>query len=110
MYTQKLAIIFDQAGVFAFDKFTLQNLATSPFIHHLWGETVVWGTVFILQTSDRLQYFTILQFKLHSFNIQDDRSMSGLLAKSIKKISSHLYGQPVLTFAVRDVVECLNEH
>ena len=39
---------------------------------------------FIIQTSDRLQYFTILQYKLHSFNIQDDRSMSGLLAKSIK--------------------------
>ena len=35
----------------------------------------------------------------------DDRSMSGLLAKSIKKFSSHLYGQPVLTFALRDVVE-----
>ena len=61
------------------------SLATSPFIHHLWGETVLRGTIFIIQTSDRLQYFTILQYKLHSFNIQDDRSMSRLLAKSIKK-------------------------
>ena len=32
-----------------------------PFIHHIWGETVLWGTVFIIQTSDRMQYFTILQ-------------------------------------------------
>ena len=56
------------------------------------------------------EYFTILQYKLHSFNILDDRSMRGLLAKQLKKIQNHLYGQPVLTFAARDVVECLNEH
>ena len=31
------------------------------------------------------QYFTILQYKLHSFNIQDDRSTRGLLAKPSKK-------------------------
>ena len=52
-----------------------------PFIHHIWGETVLWGTVFIIQTSDRMQHFTILQYKLHSFNIQDDRSMRGLLTR-----------------------------
>ena len=28
-----------------------------------------------------MQYFTSLQDKLHSFNIQDDRSTRGLLAK-----------------------------
>ena len=55
------------------------------FIHHIWGETVPWGAVFIIQTSDRMQYFTILQYKLHSFNIQDDRSTRGLLAKPLKK-------------------------
>ena len=55
------------------------------FIRHIWGETVLWGTVFIIQTSDRMQYFTILQYKLHSFNIQDDRSTRGLLAKPLKK-------------------------
>ena len=54
-----------------------------------------------------MQYFTILQ-KLHLFNIQDDRSTRGSLAKPLKKFQSHLYGQPVLIFAVRDVVECLN--
>ena len=57
------------------------------FIHHIWGETVPWGAVFIIQTSDRMQYFTILQYTLHSFNIQDDRSTRGLLEKPLKKIS-----------------------
>ena len=69
----------------------------------MWGETVLWGTVFIIQTSDRMQYFTILQYKLHSFNIQDDRSTRGLLAKPLKNFQNHLYSQPVLTFAVRAV-------
>ena len=55
-----------------------------PFVNHIWGETVLWGTVFIIQTSGRMQYFTILQYKLHSFNIQDDRSTPGLLAKPLK--------------------------
>ena len=56
-----------------------------------------------MQTSDRMEDFTILQFKLHSFNIKDDRSMRGLLAKPFKKIpKSPRYGQPVLRFAVRD--------
>ena len=48
-------------------------------------------------------YFTILQYKVYSFNIQDDRSTRGLLAKPLKKCPNHLYGQPVLTFAVRAV-------
>ena len=56
------------------------------FIHHIWGETVPWGAVFIIQISDRMQYLTILQYKLHSFNIQDNRSARGLLAKPLKKI------------------------
>ena len=59
-----------------------------PFIHHIWGETVLWGTVFIIQTSDRMQYFTILKYKLHSFNIQEDRSTRGLLAKPLKNSKS----------------------
>ena len=53
-----------------------------PFIHHIWGETVLWGTVFIIQTLDRKQYFTILQYKMHSF-IQDDGSTLGLSAKPL---------------------------
>ena len=55
------------------------------FIHHIWGETVLWDAVFIIQTSDRMQHFTILQYKLHLLNIQDDGSTRGLLAKPLKK-------------------------
>ena len=40
------------------------------FIHHIWGETVL----FIIQTSDRMRYFTIFQDTLHLVNIQDDQS------------------------------------
>ena len=47
------------------------------FIHHIWDKTVLWGVVCTIQTSDRMRYFTILQYKLHSFKIQDDRSTSG---------------------------------
>ena len=32
------------------------------------------------------------------------------LAKPLKNFQNHLYGQPVLTFAERAVVEYLNEH
>ena len=70
-----------------------------PIIHHIWGETLVWGTVFILQTSDRKQYFTI-QIAL---NIHYDGSTRGLLAKPLKNFQNHLYGHPVLTFIVRAV-------
>ena len=59
----------NQAEFFAFDKFTCQQIwgrVNQPFIlfiHHIWGETVPWGAVFIIQTSDRMLYFTILQNK-----------------------------------------------
>ena len=33
-------------------------------------------------------YFTILKYKLHSFNIQEDRSTRGLLAKPLKNSKS----------------------
>ena len=56
-----------------------------PLIHHIWGESVLRGIVFITQTSERMKYFTILQYKLHSFNIQEDRRTRGLLAKPFKK-------------------------
>ena len=36
------------------------------FIRHIWDETVL----FIIQTTDRMQYFTIFQDKLHLVNIQ----------------------------------------
>ena len=80
------------------------------FIHHIWGKTAPWGAVFIIQTSDRMQYFTIFQYKLDSFNIQDDRSTRGLLAKPVKKFPK----SPILPagshYCSAAVVECLNEH
>ena len=56
-------------------------------------------------TLDRMQYVTILQDKLHSFNIQDDRSMRGLLAKLFTKKISKItyYGQPLLFFDKRQI-------
>ena len=53
------------------------------FIYYIWGERLLWGAVFIIQTSYKMQYFPIFFFfwqdKLHSFNIQDYRSSRGLL-------------------------------
>ena len=85
-----------RSNFFGFDKFTLQILANKKcgcvqtnllyfFIHHIWRERVLWGTVFIIQTSYKVQYFTIFQDKLHLFYIQDHRSTRGLLAKPFKK-------------------------
>ena len=59
------------------------------FIHHIWGETVLWGVVFIIQTSDRLQYFTVFQDKLPSANIQDDQSLA--FSESVQNISKITY-------------------
>ena len=62
------------------------------FIHHIWGD--------VIQTSDRMQYFTVFQDKLHSVNIQEDQSWA--FRETVQKIIiskiSHLDGQPVLTF------------
>ena len=55
------------------------------FIHHIWGETVL----FIIQTSDRMRYFTIFQDKLHSVNIQDDQSWA--FNETFQKISKITY-------------------
>ena len=54
------------------------------FIHHIWGETVL----FIIQSSDRMRYFTIFQDKLHSVNIQDDPNRS----KISENFQNHPYG------------------
>ena len=60
---------------------------------------------FIIQTSYKMQYFTIFQDKLHSFNIQDHRSTRGLLRNRSKNFQNHLYGQPVLTFDNRQICD-----
>ena len=83
-----------------------------PFIlfytYHIWGETVLWGTAFIIQTSDRMQYFIILKYKLHSFNIQDDWNMRGLLVKTLKKISKITYTASRFSLLTSAKVDCLN--
>ena len=74
------------------------------FIHHIWGETVPWGAVFIIQTSDRMQYFTILQYKLHSLpGLTQDSGRSKHACAFTKKNSkiTYIYGEPVLTFVKR---------
>ena len=76
------------------------------FIHHIWIETVPWGAVFIIQTSDRMQYFTILQYTLHSFNIQDDRSTRGLLEKPLKKNSKITYTASRFSLLTSPKVDC----
>ena len=55
------------------------------FIHHTWGETVLW----IIQSSDRMQYFTSFQDKLLSVNNQDDQSWAS--SETIQKISKITY-------------------
>ena len=56
------------------------------FIHHtVWGETVL----FIIQTSDRMQYFTLFRDKLHSVKIHDDQSWA--FSENVQKISKINY-------------------
>ena len=51
------------------------------FIRHIWGKTVLLSIL----TTDRMQYFTIFQDKLHSVNIQDDQSPA--FSETVQKIS-----------------------
>ena len=55
------------------------------FIHHTRGETVL----FIILTSDKMQYFTIFQDKLHSVNIQDDQLWAS--SETVQNISKITY-------------------
>ena len=41
--------------------------------------------LFIIQTSDRMQYFTLFRDKLHSVKIHDDQSWA--FSETVKKIS-----------------------
>ena len=75
----------NQEEFFAFDNFSFTrscqqiwgrvNQPFILFIHHIWGETVLWGAVFIIQTSDRMQYFTngAIQNRISDF---DNRRIS----------------------------------
>ena len=58
-----------------------------PFIlviHHIWGETGLWGAVFIIPDLWQNAVFHNFANKLHSFNIQDYGSTRGLSAKPLK--------------------------
>ena len=55
------------------------------FIHHILGETLL----FIVQSADRMQYFTIFEGKLHSVNIQDDQLWA--FSETVQKISKITY-------------------
>ena len=68
------------------------------FIHHIWGETVIWGIVFIIQTSDKMQYFTIFQAKLHLFNIQNRMKHAWAFSKTVKKMSKITYTATQFSF------------
>ena len=82
-----------------------------PFTHHIWGETALWGTVFIIQTSDTIQYFTMLQYKLHSFIIQDyNGNTRGLLVKPLKKFPKSTIRPSGSHFRSASCGECLNEN
>ena len=79
-----------------------------PFIHHIWGETVLWGTVFIIQTSDnRMQYFTILRYKLLFRTIE---ARVGFSRKPLKKFSKSSIRPAGSDFYSASSGECLNEH
>ena len=82
------------------------------FIHHIWGEKVPRGAVFIIQTSDRMQYFTILQYKLDSiiFRTIERRSTRGLLARPLKKFSKSPIRPAGSHFCCASRSECFNEH
>ena len=81
--------------IFAFDKFTLQNLANKSgcvqtnLLHFLYITSEVKEYYEALFLSYRPQaigrQFHNFSRQMHSFNIQDHRSMRGLLAKPFKK-------------------------
>ena len=78
------------------------------FIHHLWGETVLWGTVFILQTSDnRMQYFAKWRYKLLFRTIE---ASVGFSRKPLRKISKSSIRPAGSDFCSASSGECLNEH
>ena len=59
------------------------------FIHHIWGETVLWGAVFIIKTSDRMRYFTIFKTNCtHSiFRTTEPSKHAWAFSETVQKIS-----------------------
>ena len=96
----------NQAEFFAFDKFTLQNIAkqirgcvNQPLMHFT-HEVKQYYLSYRLPTECSISQF--FQDKLHSVNIQDDQLSD--FSKTVKnKFQNHLYGQPVPTFNERQI-------
>ena len=76
------------------------NQPFTLFIHDIWGETVL----FIIQTSDRMPYFTIFQDKLHSVNIQNDQSW--VFSETVQKISKITYMASRCSLLTNSVSQC----
>ena len=57
---------------------------------------------------DRMQYFTILQYKLQSFNIQDDRSTRGSFSEIVNKMSKIAYTASRFSLLTSAKVDCLD--
>ena len=64
----------------------------------------------MVQTLDRKKYFTISQYKLHSFSIKDDGSTRGLLAKPLKIFPKSPVRPSGSHFCSASCGESLNEH
>ena len=92
----------NQTEFFAFEKSTLQILAKKSgcmqtnllfffYTPHLRRKSTM-RRCFYHTDLYKMQYFTIFQDKLHSFNIQDHRSTRGLLiSETVQKISKITY-------------------
>ena len=91
----------NQPEFVTFDKFTLQILANKSWCVHTNLLLLFFYTPHLRRKSTmrrrfyhtyiyKMQYFTIFQDKLHSFNIQDHRGTRGLLVKQFKKFPKSL--------------------
>ena len=82
-------------------KIFLTNLGrvNQPFILYLrWNSTM--RSFFYHKDLGQNTVFHNFEIEFHSFNTQDDQSTRGLLAKPLKKLQDHLYGQPVASCGV----------
>ena len=81
------------------------------FIHHIWGETAIWGAVFIIQTSDKMQYFTFFKTNCTRSIFRTVRRTRGLLAKPFKKFpksptrpaGSHFWQAPNFQWTLKEL-------
>ena len=122
MYTQKIANIFDyiqdHSRLGLENKF-LENKSGRNFLRSTGvlykflptnvGVCKLTFCIFIIQTSDRMRYFTIFQYKLHSVKIQDDQSWA--FSETVQKIDLVTVFDAILTSRqTREKLQCLYEN